>query len=69
MPQISKNNLDRDIVMSEPKTAAEAALLLLRIANELEGEICRALLDGNVDLAQRLALPQARIKKISRFLR
>lgn len=69
MPQMSTNNLHPKTAIGQPETAAEAALLLLRIADELEGEICRALLDGDVDLAQRLALPQARLKKLSPFLR
>lgn len=65
MPQISTNRLGSTTSFGDSLTAAEAAFLLVQLASDLEEEICRALLDDNAALAERLAALQARIKKMS----
>lgn len=68
MPHISTNNSSRNLTISESTTKAEAAVLVQQLATQLEEEICLALLEGNVALAQRLALPQARLKQLGQVL-
>ncbi|KIC14072.1 hypothetical protein [Leisingera sp. ANG-Vp] len=67
MPQISTNRLGRATIIDDNTTSAEAAYLLLQLANDLEEEICLALLEENVALAERLVAPQAQLKRLSQI--
>ncbi|WP_171103042.1 hypothetical protein [Ruegeria sp. HKCCD7255] len=66
MPQISSNNLNHVAPVSEVNSSTETASALLSLANQLEDEICRALLNDDVALAERLVVPKTQLMKLSR---
>ncbi len=66
MPQISSNNLNRASLVRETSTSVKTASVLLSLANQLEDEICRALLNDDVALAERLVVPKTQLMKLSR---
>lgn len=65
MPQISSNNLNRAALVIEAGNPTETASALLSLANQLEDEICRALLNDDVELAERLVVPKTQLMKLS----
>ncbi len=68
MPQVSTNKLGQTGASGNNNGVNEVAPLLLRLANQLEEEICRALMEDNVALAERLVAPQCELKKLAQGL-
>lgn len=68
MPQLSSCKLilvdadSKDVIVSKVKET------LNRLEQDLENEISGAIVEENVDLAERLMLPISRVKKLSAFL-
>ena len=67
MPQVSASG-DTRTATTANSLRLETATELKQLGNWLEDEICLALLEGDVVRAERLVLPQTKVRKYERWL-
>ena len=68
MPQISSNRMAQPITDSTSSTLVDAAQLLETLTQNLDQEICNALLEENNDLAERLNISFTQAKKLAKLI-
>ena len=68
MPQLSGNLIGKHVPQDINSIATEVAYLLEQLSQDLDDEICKALIDENNDLAERLILPFMQAKKLAKKL-
>ena len=68
MPAISSNRITQAIPCDAASISREACGQLEQLLSDLEGEVCNALLEENVKLAERLVLRQAQVRKLRLLL-
>ena len=68
MPQISSNRMTQPIADNTSSALVEAAQFLETLAQDLDQEICKALLEENNDLAERLNISFTQAKKLAKTI-
>lgn len=68
MPAISSNRIAHPPVRGSMSTVSEALRQLEQLQDDLEAEVCGALLEDDVARAERLVRTQARVRKLARIV-
>jgi len=68
MPQLSSYHCATAGPRNPNLTAREVMVFLDKLSQDLDGEVCAALLEENNELAERLMLPLQQVRKLAQAL-